>query len=142
MKKGFTLIELLVVIAIIAVLATIVVISLDVINARGANSAVQANLSQIRSESLLYHETNGSFVGLCEADVDPFRINDQLTEACFRTGAGATCKCFADVNSWVVTVPLRSSTDGYAWCVDSANFGAGIQLSRFNAITNANTLCQ
>jgi prepilin-type N-terminal cleavage/methylation domain-containing protein len=109
MRRGFTIIELLVVIAIIAVLASSIIISLDIINARGANTAVQTNLGQIRSESLLYRESNsGLFLNLCEADSNPFRIKPQLLEACSRAGvSGASCKCFDDADSWVAAVPLK-----------------------------------
>jgi|GEM_PF-3485078 len=143
MKRGFTIIELLVVVAIIAVLASTIIISLDVINARGANTAVQTNLGQIRSESLLYREANGGlFLNLCEADSNPYRIRPQLLEACSRAGiSGASCKCFDGEDSWVAAVPLKQGGGGYAWCVDSNNYGGTITETRFDMLTS-NILCK
>lgn len=140
MKKGFTIIELLVVVAIIAVLSAVVVIAIDVYRARGSNTNIQATLGQVRSESLLYRENNdGSFVGLCGAG-DPYRIAAMYAEAHLQAaGAG---KCHAGDSSWVMAIPLRSGADGYAWCVDSTNYGGFIDEGQFDGISSATTLCE
>jgi len=131
MRRGFTIIELLVVIAIIAVLASSIIISLDIINARGANTG---------SESLLYQQSNGSFLDFCEAG-EPYRIAAMLSE--IQAQSFIAPKCFDDSDSWVATTPLRGGeTDEFAWCVDSNNFGGLISSERYAFIINVNTLCQ
>ena len=143
MKKGFTVIELLVVVAIIAILASIVIISIDAYRTRSSNTSIQAILGQIRSESVLYQQTNGSFDGLCTATGE-YRIVEQRSEACFQAGLNlgdSACRCDAEPNTWVIAVPLRNSDLGAAWCVDSENFGGGIDATRFNAI-GGGVLCQ
>lgn len=143
MKRGFTIIEVLVVVAIIAVLASIVIISIDTYKSRSINANIQATLGQIRSESVLYQQTNGSFDGLCNAS-SPYRIVEQRSEACFQAGLNlgeSSCVCYDEPNMWVIAVPLRNSDAGAAWCVDSNNYGGPITESQFNMLT-ANTLCQ
>lgn len=140
MRKGFTIIELLVVVAIIAVLTSVVVIVIDVYRARSSNTSIQATLGQIRSESLLYRENNtGLFDDLCTAG-EPYRISAMFAEAHLQ--AGATGKCHDGDLSWVMAIPLRAGGDGYAWCVDSTNYGGPIDQARFDIINSAATLCQ
>lgn len=144
MKKGFTIIELLVVVAIIAILASIVIVSIDAYRARTSNTSIQAMLGQIRYESALYQETNGgSFAMLCNAST-PYQIVEQRSEACFQAGLNlldSACRCFAEPDWWVIAVPLRNSDLGFAWCVDSNNYGGGIDEFRFNSI-GGGILCQ
>jgi prepilin-type N-terminal cleavage/methylation domain-containing protein len=140
MKKGFTIIELLVVVAIIAVLSSIVIVSIDVYRTRSSNTNIQATLGQVRSESLLYQQSNGSFLDVCEAG-EPYRIAAMLSE--IQAQSFIAPKCFDDSDSWVATTPLRGGeTDEFAWCVDSNNFGGLISSTRYASIINANTLCQ
>jgi prepilin-type N-terminal cleavage/methylation domain-containing protein len=139
MKKGFTIIELLVVVAIISLLTSVVVIVIDVYRARSSNASIQATLGQVRSESLLYRENNtGSFGGMCTAGA-PYMISAMFAQAHLQ--AGATGVCYAGESTWVMAIPLKAGGEGYAWCVDSANYGGPINQARFD-ILSVSTLCQ
>ncbi len=61
LKKGFTLIELLVVIAIIGILAAVVLVNVNSANQRARAAAIQAALSQVRTEMELGINSSGQY---------------------------------------------------------------------------------
>ena len=143
-KKGFTLIELLVVIAIIGILSSIVLASLNTARAKGSDAAIKSSLDQVRAQSELYYDANGSTYGALA-----LANGGTVATACGYSGLGGSAlasssaiiayatsssgtysvalnyiECFADSSHWVVSVPLKSNST-LSWCVD--NTGASKQ---------------
>ena len=141
-KKGFTLIELLIVIAIIGILAGIVIVSLSGSTDNAEDAAVKANL---RSVATLYAEVfakDSEAASLCAnskvqeamktvfgdsepVDVpgDPHRYTKGVLGAATKAGCVSN-----DKGNWVVWADL-STTDGMAWCVDSAGKNGVVDAS-------------
>ncbi|MDP3661677.1 MAG: type II secretion system protein [bacterium] len=125
-KKGFTLIELLVVIAIIGILSSVVVASLNGARDKGGDTAVKANLSNLRSQAALYFDDNNSNYGpntgtSCTTAGSVFtdsRVASQLVAAEKASGGGSIATCANSTTLWVASVPLRDKTK--QWCVDSS----------------------
>ena len=134
-KRGFTLIELLVVIAIIGLLAAVVLASLGSARAKGADAAVKAQLSALRTSMELYSSNNGgSYNGGCGSTP----IINAITNANSSAGKGGTVNtstttagawnlatCHVDgtnpTTAWAADAPLNASVSGTPsmWCVDS-----------------------
>lgn len=135
-RRGFTLIELLVVISIIGVLSSIVLTSLNDGRAKGQNSSVKMNLSNLRPQAELYYETNGvnGYGGVCSTSnsaggVKSIRMGviaagsatgytavsgDFLSS---KVGDTTSVTCHANASAWAAEAPLKN---GGMWCVDSA----------------------
>ncbi len=124
--KGFTLIELLVVIAIIGILSSIVLASLNSARAKGANTAVKANLHGLRSQAdIIYDNNSQSYANVC---TDP-SIGNAITQAISVGGdVGATVaqRCTSNINAWAANALLKvpEGTSVY-WCVDSTGEAKG-----------------
>jgi len=124
LKKGFTLIELLVVIAIIGILAGIVLVSLGTARNKGKDSAVQEELSGLRSQMEIFYTAGSTYVGGCTAAEAAGAI---LDAARGQTGAtfaavnavetAGTVACDNAAGTWAAQAPL--TTVGQYWCVDS-----------------------
>jgi len=152
-KKGFTLIELLVVIAIIGILSSVVLANLNSARTKGADAAIQSNLSNLRSQAELYYDTtgNGSYGAIGSASSFNFcfttaantlfvnaKIRQFIDAAYDASGNNSNIRCGAfpvggPVSSYIVSVPLKSS--GF-WCIDSQ----GASKRHANAI-GAATAC-
>ena len=140
--KGFTLIELLVVIAIIGLLSSIVLASLNSARAKGADSAIKANMAGMRAQAEILYDTNGGYgvdatptafaVGACAATADTLfadaTIGAQIIAAGNASNAGGIGQgsCVSTASAWAVSVPLKSTATN-SWCVDSS--GASKQVT-------------
>src|SRR3989338_1745813 len=155
-SKGFTLIELLVVIAIIGMLSSVVLVSLNSARGKGADVAIKANLSGVRTQAEVYYDINGSYgTGIttsaaCPASgasmfvVDPV-IAGQISQArSLNGGVLANTACAANTGiyvSWAVAASLKSDATK-AFCVDSRGVakeytGTAIAAITVSATTNA-----
>ncbi len=159
-QKGFTLIELLVVIAIIGILSSVVLSSLNTARAKAADSAIKANLSQVRAQAELLYSDWGTYgidatpVAFAEAActnlltgadtifADP-KIVAQITAAGNASsgggmGAGRCASTVGATAGYAISVPLKTNTAN-AWCVDSS--GASVQVAAGDAGINATPAC-
>ncbi|MEA3292887.1 MAG: prepilin-type N-terminal cleavage/methylation domain-containing protein, partial [Patescibacteria group bacterium] len=68
-KKGFTLIELLIVIAIIGILAAIVLVSMTGVKDKAHNTAIKAEIDQVRTIAEEISDSEGSYAGLCAVGI-------------------------------------------------------------------------
>lgn len=131
LNRGFTLIELLVVIAIIGILSTIVLASLGTARTKGEDSAIQANLSNMRAQAeLLYSNLNSYGVAPATAGTCPTAASNDIfgttsvgtlanlvAGVVARAGASPTyVYCNSSLTGWAVAAKLKGT--GYA-CADS-----------------------
>ena len=151
-SKGFTLIELLVVIAIIGMLSSVVLVSLNSARGKGADVAIKANLSGVRTQAEVYYDTNGSYgtavtLGACPTTASTLFgddvIENQIAQAKTINGGGYTaCASIAGASgSWAVAANLKSDATK-AFCVDSRGVakeytGTAIAAITVSATTNA-----
>ena len=124
--RGFTLLEILVVIAIIGILSAVVIGLLNSAKAKGANSAIKADLHGLISQSnLIYDNANpNSYAEVCNDKKVVNAIKDALN-AGKDTGTVAT-RCNSIDTEWAADALLRApeGTNVY-WCVDSAGGAKG-----------------
>jgi len=143
--QGFTLIELLVVIAVIGILSSIVLASLNTARAKGADTSIKANLSTLRSMTVIYYDTNSSYgtpVNGCTGGgmfnaTTPNNISRVISEAVSASGyIGATLLCRSSGGNpatlWSVAVPLKTNP-ALAWCVDSSGIAKQINFASYSS---------
>lgn len=116
-NKGFTLIELLVVVAIIGVLSSVVLASLSSARSKGNDSAIKANLSNIRAQAEILRDDNGDYHEVCGTSgaTQDSTVAAAIAEANTRNGSGSVT-CNSAASGWAVASDLDG--DG-AFCVDA-----------------------
>ncbi|MBZ9578328.1 type II secretion system protein [Patescibacteria group bacterium] len=136
-SDGFTLVELLVVIAIIGLLASVASVIAMEARKRGRDTGIQASLAQARFEAALIHNSDKSYVALCDASDTLNDANDNLRiiEDGVRKYAGVDPICYAAKDTYCVQSPLNIG--GY-YCLDSTGFAGKITDSTY---CPANTRC-
>ncbi len=153
--RGFTLIELLVVIAIIGILAAVILPSLGSSREKGKETAVKAQLANIRSQAELYNQTNGGEYNTsatvvdagasCTATVtgsmyDSTATNNAATLIAGIITAGGVPTCYSSSSDWAVASTLPTTAGG-AWCVDSKGTSRGADASgtAYDSVTGGTT---
>jgi len=130
-SSGFTIMELIVVIAIIGTLSTIVSVGVTQYIARGKDSAIKANVSQIYTYGITYAEKNGNYNSFCT----DLKVADILQKIGDISPNYLGCWCdtvdCADVsNSWCVMAQMQEmatttssgepTTQQLFYCADSS----------------------
>ena len=134
-NKGFTLIELLVVVAIIGILAAVILVNSSAARAKGADTAVKANLATMRNQGEIFYNSNtaapNSYTNVCTNGVvggvqgvgagvlAAAKAINLSSYAIDSTSTLTTATCNDSANAWAAEVPL--STAGLMWCSDSTS---------------------
>ncbi len=127
-SKGFTLIEILVVVTIIATLIAISWTSIDRYQNKANDTAIGADLSQIRKVAIMVYIDEHSYESICDAGT----LNDgpeahpalKTIEDAVRRITDKNPKCFSKKTEYCVQSELISG--GY-FCVDSTGFAGKIE---------------
>lgn len=139
---GFTLIELLVVITITGILATVVLASLNSARTKAHDTAIKAEMDELRSIASMYHLEYGRYseidlqgadsIGECKGhpvamgfsmfgDAHDQTVIDMVRKITDRTDTiAARVRCAAGINTWAFAVPLNEPESGTTgWCIDT-----------------------
>ena len=120
--KGFTIIELIVVIAIISILATIVSANVIQYISKAQDSAIKAQLEQIRTVATDYISTSTSgYNNLCIVDTQCYKLEYNINNL----GGKFDSNKFV-FNSYCISYKLNAvDKDGVnkvKWCIDSTGY--------------------
>ncbi|OHA54512.1 MAG: hypothetical protein A2Z62_00525 [Candidatus Terrybacteria bacterium RIFCSPLOWO2_02_42_20] len=151
-RQGFTLIELLVVIAIIGMLSSVVLVSLNSARGKGADVAIKANLSGVRTQAEIVYDNKGCYTNTAACAAAAFApaacpnsgVASVFGESVIALGINnaknlsannlAACSSAAGGTAYAVVVQLKTNPLA-AWCVDSNSAAKQVTLS--SAVINA-----
>jgi len=108
-RTGFTLVELLVVIAIIGLLSTIVLVSFGPVRNQARDTAIKANLSQMRLASEIQYISDTNYQNALSR-------SDFLAAQSAATSAGGTVTNNFSASAYCIKSTLPG---GGNWCLDS-----------------------
>ncbi len=109
---GFTLVELLVVIAIIGLLSTIVLVSFGPIRDQAKDTAIKANISQMRLAAEIEYNAESSYAATGARE-------DYTAAAAAVTSAGGAVVDEFSASAFCIESSLATSG---SWCVDSTGY--------------------
>ncbi len=145
---GFTLIELLVVIAIIGVLSSVVLASLNSARSKGTDGSIKSNLTNSRSQSELFYDSNGySYANICTnvtvagvksifAQVSAAASNAGISSVTRNAaGSGTVAVCNDTALSWAAQVPLKG-TAGTFFCIDNSGYATTTNSTKITSGTD------
>jgi prepilin-type N-terminal cleavage/methylation domain-containing protein len=144
MKKGFTLIELLIVIAIIAILASIVMVSMSGARDKARDARLQGDLSQVRTLAELINDDEGSYASTCSgtSSLGHNTTNNYATQLGVIQddieAQGSNTACYADVDSYCISVKLLSSDPTEYYCIDSSGVAKIVESECSGSDTGCN----
>lgn len=100
-------------IAIFGILSSIILASLNTARTKGQDAMIKGEMAMLRTQSLLYEDSAGSFKGFCN-DSKSIEILKKISIA--GTSNEYSYVCNDTEKDWAISNPLKSK--GY-WCVDS-----------------------
>jgi len=112
-RTGFTLVELLVVIAIIGLLSTIVLVSFGPVRNQARDTAIKANLSQMRLASEVQYVADSSYSNV------QARADYTAAKAAAEDASTGTVTEHFSASAYCFQIPLATSGN---WCIDSTGY--------------------
>lgn len=103
---------------------------------KSANAQIKSNLANIRANSAYINEDKKSYASVCTDE-----LNKSMRANAEKLG-GSASKCFADLDSFVVSAKLKDEINGKSYfCVDSKGSIEETTNNQEALITNSDTLC-